>query len=244
MNEKIISGIQQIGIGVEKMHEAWGWYKHYFGVDIRVFEDAASADLMLRYTGGVPRNRHAALAVNLQGGAGFEIWQYTDRVPQAPDFEIQLGDLGIFAAKIKSKDVQASYKWYKSEGLDIVGELNEIDGRQHFFIRDPYNNLFQIVPSKNWFKNEKKLTGGASGVLIGVTDIDKSKEFYKGILGYDEVFCDKTGVFSDLEHLPGGKNRLRRVILRHSKPRRGAFSALFGTSHIELIQVLDRKPKK
>ena len=38
MNEKIISGIQQVGIGVPNVHEAWKWYKEHFGVDIRVFE--------------------------------------------------------------------------------------------------------------------------------------------------------------------------------------------------------------
>lgn len=244
MKEKIISGIQQIGIGVERMHEAWGCYKHYFGIDVRVFEEAATAELMLPYTGGEPRSRHAALAVNLQGGGGFEIWQYTDRVPQPPDFKIQLGDLGIFSAKIKSKNVKATYEWYKSEGLDLASELIDEEGRQHFFIRDPYNNLFHIVPSNNWFKNEKKLTGGSYGAIIGVTDIEKSKEFYSGILGYDQVVCEESGVISDFVDLPGGKNKFKRLILRHSKPRLGAFSVMFGTSQIELVQVLDRKPRK
>jgi catechol 2,3-dioxygenase-like lactoylglutathione lyase family enzyme len=244
MTEKIISGIQQIGIGVTKMYEAWGWYKHYFGVDVRVFEEAASADLMLPYTGGKPRNRHAALAINLQGGGGFEIWQYTDRIPEPPKFEIMLGDLGIFTAKIKSKNVKATYQWYKSEGLDIVGELNEVEGLQHFFVRDPYNNIFQVVPSGNWFRNEKKLTGASYGAIIGVSNIEKSKEFYSSILGYDDVIFEKTGRFNDLKALPGGNNEFRRVLLRHSKPRLGAFSSLFGTSQIELVQVLDREPKK
>src|SRR5512147_136755 len=99
MKEINISGIQQIGVGVARMHEAWGWYKKYFGMDIRVFEEAAPAELMLPYTGGQPRTRHAALSVNLQGGGGFEIWQYTSRTPEPPKFEIQLGDLGIFSAK-------------------------------------------------------------------------------------------------------------------------------------------------
>ncbi|MBN1950520.1 MAG: VOC family protein [Bacteroidales bacterium] len=244
MMEKIISGIQQIGIGVERIHEAWGWYKQYFGIDIRVFEEAAAAEFMLPYTGGEPRNRHAALAINLQGGGGFEIWQYTDRVPQAPKTEIGVGDLGIFAAKIKSKDVKATYEWYKAEGLEIVGDLHESHGRFHFFVRDAYKNLFQIVPSGTWFKNEKKLTGGSYGAVIGVTDMEKSKNFYKEILGYDEVIYEETGSFEDLKDIPGGKGQFRRVLLRHSKPRLGAFSVLFGSSQIELIQALDREPKK
>ncbi len=244
MKEKIISGIQQIGIGVPNIYQAWGWYKKYFGMDVRIFEEAAPADFMVLYTGGTPRNRHAALAINLQGGGGFEIWQYTDRIPQAPEFELQIGDLGIFAAKIKSKNVRATYDWFKSEGLDIVGELNECKGIETFFVRDSYKNLFQIVPSGNWFRNEKKLTGASYGAILGVKDIEKSIDFYSSILGYDQVVYDETGVFEDFSALPGGKNKFRRILLRHSKPRLGAFSLLFGTSQMELIQVLDREPIK
>ena len=29
--------------------------------------------------------RHAVLAINIQGGGGFEIWQFTDRQPQPPN---------------------------------------------------------------------------------------------------------------------------------------------------------------
>ena len=52
MKRKKIAGIQQIGIGVENVHKAWKWYRQYFGMDIRVFEDEAIAELMLPYTNG------------------------------------------------------------------------------------------------------------------------------------------------------------------------------------------------
>ena len=244
MKEKIISGIQQIGIGIPNVHEAWGWYKEYFGVDVRIFEEAAPADLMFKYTGGKPRKRHAALAINLSGGGGFEIWQFTDRTPKAPEFDLLLGDLGIFAAKIKSKDVKATYDWFKSEGLDVLGEISEKGGKEYFFVRDPYNNIFQVVSSKTWFKKEKKLTGATYGAIIGVRDIERSIDFYHSILGYDEVIYDETGVFDDFASLPGGDKNMRRALLRHSQPRLGALSLLFGTSQIELVQVLNRKPQK
>jgi len=244
MKEKIISGIQQIGIGVTNIYEAWTWYKKYFGVDIRIFEDAAEARHMVIYTGGKVRKRHAALAINLQGGGGFEIWQYVDRVPEAPDFKIQVGDLGIFAVKIKSKNVRATYEWFKSEGLTILDGVHSFNGNESFFVRDLYGNLFQIVPSNSWFRNEKKLTGASYGAIIGVKDIDASVKFYSDILGYDQVIYDQTGQFSDLSALDGGDNHFRRVLLKHSKPRLGAFSNLFGNSQIELVQVLDHEPKK
>ncbi|UCH13155.1 MAG: VOC family protein [Bacteroidales bacterium] len=245
MNEKIISGIQQVGIGVPNVHEAWKWYKEHFGVDIRVFEDSATAEHMRHYTGGEPQRRHAALALNLQGGGGFEIWQYTDRIPQPPKFELQIGDLGIFAAKIKSKDVKTTYEAFKSKNINLLTSiLVDPKGHLHFFMKDPYGNIFQIVPSGSWFKNERKLTGAAYGVIIGVSDIENSKEFYGSLLGYDDVIYDETDVFKEFALVPGGDRKIRRMLLRHSKPRLGAFSPIFGSSQIELVQVLDREPKK
>ncbi len=245
MNEKIISGIQQIGIGVPNVHQAWKWYKEHFGVDIRVFEESATAEHMSQYTGGQPQKRHAALALNLQGGGGFEIWQYTERIPQEAKFKIQIGDLGIYAAKIKSKDVKATYDFFKTKDINFMtGIHTDAKGHMHFFIRDPYGNLFQIVPSGSWFKNERKLTGASYGAIIGVSNIENSKKFYGSLLGYDDVVYDETGVFVDFAVLPGGDRKIRRMLLRHSKPRLGAFSPIFGSSQMELVQVLDREPKR
>lgn len=245
MKEKVISGIQQIGIGVPNVREAWKWYKKCFGVDIRMFEDSAVAEHMLPYTGGQPQKRHAALALNLQGGGGFEIWQYVGRTPLSPKFSIQLGDLGIFAAKIKCHNAKATYDSFKAMNVEMLsGILRDARGKEHFFIKDPYGNIFQLVTSKTWFKNEKKLTGAAYGAIIGVSDISKAIDFYKSILGYDEVIFDETTIFGEYAGLPGGNGRFRRVLLKHSKPRMGAFSPVFGTSEIELVSACDRQPQK
>ncbi|MGB1100696.1 MAG: VOC family protein, partial [Flavobacteriales bacterium] len=101
---KRISGIQQVGIGIPDVHKAWKWYRNAFGIDIRMFEEAAEAALMTRYTGGEVHARHAALALHMGGGAGMEIWQFTSREPQPAPFEGQLGDTGIFICKVKCKD--------------------------------------------------------------------------------------------------------------------------------------------
>jgi catechol 2,3-dioxygenase-like lactoylglutathione lyase family enzyme len=241
----IISGIQQIGIGVPNVREAWKWYKLNFGMDVRVFEESAVAEFMLPYTGGKPQKRHAALALNLQGGGGFEIWQYVDRKPLAPVYPIEFGDLGIFAAKIKCRDIRIAYNFLKGNGVEMASNLlTDPRGKEHFFVRDPYGNLFQLVTSHNWFKNEQKPTGAAYGAIIGVTELNQAKEFYRDILGYDKVIFDETDVFEEFSSLPGGKSTLRRMLLKPGIPRKGAFSPIFGTSEIELVQVLDRKPEK
>ncbi|MCB0855236.1 MAG: VOC family protein [Bacteroidetes bacterium] len=244
---KIISGIQQIGIGIPHVHEAWKWYRQNFGMDIPIFEEAAEANLMLPYTGGKPQQRHAILATNLQGGGGMEIWQYTSRTPQPPEFQPQLGDLGIFVARMKCIDVDSLYAKFTQtrNKRDVLNKVSQDpSGKRHFFVRDPYGNIFQPVEANNWFTDGPHLTGGPEGVMIGVSDIDKARVVYSDILGYDTVVYDKEGVFEDFAGLPGGDAKVQRVLLKHSQPRKGGFSRIFGPSHIELVRALDREPKK
>lgn len=40
-----IYGIQQVGIGVANVEEAFAWYKNIFGTDIILFKDAAEPNL-------------------------------------------------------------------------------------------------------------------------------------------------------------------------------------------------------
>ena len=233
----IISGIQQMGIGVVNADEAFDWYKKHFGMDIPVFKSADVAELMLPYTGNAAQERYAILAINMGGGGGFEIWQYTQRTPLPAKFEIKLGDLGIFAAKIKCNDVKAMYLYALEQKLNVLGTIGiDPSGRDHFYIRDPYNNIFEVVQADTWFKAPLHYTGGVYGAVIGVSNMNASIEFYSKVLGYDKVVYDVHGNFDDYSSLGASKNTYRRVLLRHSKARMGAFSMLLGPSEIELVQ--------
>jgi catechol 2,3-dioxygenase-like lactoylglutathione lyase family enzyme len=245
MSEYVISGIQQMGIGVVNVAEAWQWYRKYFGMDCRVFEDEAEAKLMLPYTGGEPRKRHAVLALNLQSGGGFEIWQYKGRTPEKKREEIIIGDLGIIACKIKVKNAEEALSFYQKGGLSVPEKVSDDPAvKKSFFMKDPYGNLFHLVEATDWFMNEKKPTGGSFGALIGVSDIEKSRTVYSGILGYDEVVYDVTGIFPDLSSIPGGNIECRRVLLKRSKSFAGPFSKVLGNSVIELISATGKQGSK
>ena len=235
----LISGIQQMGIGIPRVYEAWEFYRKTFGMDIAMFDEAAEANLMLPYTGGEPRERHAVLAINLQGGGGMEIWQYTSRTPQPADFEARLGDFGLYICKMKSQDVRATYAEFQQKGVALLGGVTTTpEGKEHFFCKDPYGNLFEVVPSTDWFQpNDRFTTGGVFGCTIGVSDLDRARKLYSDILGYDTVVYDQTDSFDDLSVLPGGSDPVRRVLLSHSQPRQGAFSQMLGSSEIELVQL-------
>ena len=245
MKEKIICGIQQVGIGVNDFVEAWKWYYDQFGFEIKIVDDEGVAERMLPYTGGKPQPRRSGIAVNIRGGGGFEIWEPKGRPLNYLKEPVKLGDLGILVAKVKTPDIEAAYNTYINKGLDVISEImTSPTSYRHFFMKDPYGNTFQMEEDDYVFIDEKKLTGGANGVILGVSDMDKSIEFYSTLLDYDKMIFDQTEVFDDLQALSGGENRLRRVILERSKPIEGPLSRIMGTSHLELIQSMDGAGKK
>lgn len=232
-----------MGIGVPNVKEIWAWYRIMFGIDVRIFEEAAPAPLMINYTGGEVHNRTATLALSMDGGGGFEIWQFTSRDTEKAKFDIQLGDYGIFSCKVKSRNVQNSYDYMKQNGANLLNapEKNPA-GELSYFVQDPNGNIFQIIEGKGWFTktNHPSNCGGVGGAIIGVSDIDKSLILYKDILGYDKIDFDETDEFVDLNAVNGGKKKFRRVRLSHSSERIGAFAKLLGPTEIELVQAIDQ----
>ena len=236
---RIINGIQQIGIGTADARKVFDWYRKHLGFDILVFEDEAPATLMTQYTEGNIQNRLALLALNIVGGGGLEIWQFKDRVPAAPQSKIHFGDLGINVMKIRSNNIDTVHSHLCAQNLD---QVTPIDQNSHFFLVDPWQNWVQVVNEPYRFTNTKCNSGGVLGALIGVRDINKSLDFYRKLLGYDLVISDRTGIFDDISHIPGGKGTFRRVCLQHGKRTVGGFGELYGPSEIELVQALDRRP--
>ena len=245
MKRKLIYGIQQVGVGVDDASEAFEWYATRLGADVSVFEDDNEATYMAPYMGGSPHMKKAILAMNMQGGSGYELWQYTDRVPQKPVQAVKVGDLGINIAKIKSRNIERSYQRLLSQDVDVVSSIyTDPCGKRCFYIRDPWENMLQVKESDSWYSESKLDVGGVYGATIGVRDIELALKLYSDILGYDKVIYDQSGAFEDLAEIPGGKGHFRRILLSHQDVRVGGFSKLFGESQIELIQCLDRKPNK
>jgi catechol 2,3-dioxygenase-like lactoylglutathione lyase family enzyme len=241
----IVSGIQQIGVGVRDAEAGFAWYRKHFGMNVPVFKDAARANLMTRYTSGKAEDRYAILAINMQGGGGLEIWQYTSKVSVQQPFKPVLGDTGIFAAKIKTADVTRAFEEFTKAGITVSKTLVAgPDGKKTFLVRDPDGNLFQIVEGADWFSRNGQLTGGICGCIIGVSDIDKSIDLYKTILGASSVVYDVTGEAGDLAEVKQGGGKVRRVLIASGKERLGPFGRLVGQAFVELVQVSDRTPRK
>lgn len=239
----LINGIQQVGIGVNDVHKAWAWYRKAFSMDVPVFEDEATANLMTRYTNGKAESRHAVLALNMQGGGGFEIWQFTSRTPTAADFEILPGDLGIYAVKIRVRNLDKAFEHLQKSGAQMLTKPSKTpNGSGTFFIKDPFENVFQIVEDSNCFSENDSPTGGVLGVVIGVSDLEKSIPLYRDILGFSQQNYKEEGVFEDI---PGEKLAYKRALLAMpGRVNTGAFGALLCPAQIKLIEVKGREAKQ
>lgn len=240
-----ITGIQQAGIGVADAVAAKHLYKELFGMNTLIFEDNADASLMQRYTGDKIHSRHAILSMNLAGGGGFEIWQFTSRTAVEPEIVPRLGDLGIFAIKIKSADVPAAHDYFSVQhGVTVSSVMDTPDDRKHFWVTDHYGNQFEIVESDEWFRTNKRVCGGVTGAVIGVSDMEKAIRFYRELLGIEEVIYAGSAPMLDVPpgQIPG--QWFNRVLLKKKLSNQGAFSKLLGSVQIELLEAADRTPVK
>ncbi len=162
-----LTGIQQAGIGVADLEVSWKWYRRVFGMNVPVFDDTGVAELMTRYTAGIPQKRRAVLALNMAGGGGFEIWQYLDKLPKPPSSPPKLGDLGLNALKIKSRNVPAFHESLAAKGI-AAGTLQEDPlAERTFWMKDPWGNSFQLVQGQSWFSEEPMAVGGICGAVVG-----------------------------------------------------------------------------
>ncbi len=242
---KVINGIQQIGIGVADVKEVFNWYRRYLGFDILVFKDENSASLMTRYTNHKVEDRIAYLSLNMAGGGGLEIWQFKNRVPQALDKDISLGDLGIHIMKLRTDAISVTHQRLQTLSLSLLSEIYQKESQSPFFyFKDPWGNAVQVVQDTYRYANTKVNCGGVLGAVLGVSNIDVSIEFYHKLLGYDIVVFDEKKVFKDFENFSNGAEKFRRVLLKRSCVKKGGFGALLGPSEIELVQSMHRKPEK
>lgn len=244
MNQVQINGIQQVGIGVRNANEAWSWYRKAFKFDVPIFQDSAEAKLMTRYTSNKVESRHAILAMNMQGGGGFEIWQYTSKTPLASEEKLKWTDLGILAVKIRSKDIYKTYDHLMAVGANVLGkpEPNPV-GVMHFFIKDPFGNIFEMIENNSWCFKNKDLTGGVLGVIMGVSSIDKVLPIYQQHFQQFELLADEMKNWSDFKQVGDGKSEFRRVILQGSEKPTGAVGKLLCQTQIELIETKSNSRK-
>ena len=52
--------------------------------------------------------------------------------------------------------------------------LNDPQGNLHYYLLDPYNNIFEVVADSYVYMKQQSVTGGVAGVVVGVSDIEEA----------------------------------------------------------------------
>lgn len=223
MGEYNISGIQQVGIGVSNLEESWYWYAKHFGMDLPIFNDEAEAALMTNYTGGKVHQRKAVLAMNLQGGGGFEVWQFTSRSPDASP-KVSEGDLGISSVHMRTKNVNKAWEYFSALEDIVVSDVLENEMTNKYFnLSDPFGNQFKIIEDEYQFMTTQSVTGGVLGVTFGVSDMEESLKLFQEVFKYDQLLS-RTKV-----------DGIERAWIKSNQRKASAFSELLGPTCLELV---------
>ena len=215
-NKYQINGIQQIGIGVNNLVETFNWYNKYKGFNILVFDDVANAQLMTKYTGNSVEQRRALLSLNLNGGGGLEIWQFTKREPLSQKSPFLWGSLGINALILKTNTKTA-----QSYEQDLNG------------------NWLVLEPTTD----KKNMNSGVAGVVKGVSNMEKALTFYRQLFKL-KITSDKTITGNEFHTIPGGNEQFRKVELCSTNENPGGFGTLYGKYKLVLLECLTAKRTK
>ncbi len=228
----LITGIQQAGIGTDNALDAAQYYKSLLGFKALVFDDLAEASLMQRYTGGNVHQRRAILTMNMQGGGGLELWQFTDKPTAAADFDIRYGDLGLYALKIKCPDIARAHRFFAGRNdCSISPKLSNDDGASFFWLTDKYQQVFQLVQARELFSSNGHVCAGICGAVIGVSNLEKAAAFYQDLIGLKQV-----GEFASTLDAQYPGETFDMLQLEKSASGEGAFSRLLGSIQIDLVK--------
>lgn len=242
---KRINGLQHIGVAVQNMDASLAFYRKFFGLNIPFFDSVQPAPLMKYYTRGETITKRASMVMNLQGGCAIEVIQPTSFQPIKARFDVQMGDLGILATQIRTRDIEVSYKFCKQQhapGLSEIGR--DALNRPTFFITDPDGLWWQFVQDQQQYSKGKHHSGGVLGCTVGVSDVDKAMGLYAALLGFDKVESDQTSRFIDWQSLPGGQSEFRRVVLSQSNQPGGGFAKVTGKTYLELVQARNHQGRR
>ena len=237
-----LTGIQQAGIGTDDAKAAALYYSNLFGFNTLLFDDTAEATLMASYTGNKVYKRRALLTMNMQGGGGLELWQYLTRTPARPHEDVQPGDFGIYALKIKCQSLRAAHAFLSAQtDVTVAPITTTINNAFHFWVTDKYGHHFEMVQATTRFAKTKHVCGGICGAVIGVDDIHAAQTFYKNLLGINEELYNHQ---QKGYHNSCSNNAFHVVGLHKAVNKTGPFCKLLGNIEIDLVKAESYKGNK
>lgn len=242
-NYNKIHAIQHVGIGVTDHEKSWKFYRDILGFVVPVSKAHSEASRMGSLTDGVQK-RKVVIALNLLGGAMIEIFQFTSKSVR-PRPKIKWGDTGLLGFSLKVIDIEKATDSIRKAGAEIIARPGHMTasgnlGWKQMFFRDPDGNILSLIQADEMtfsLKRRRANIGGIAVTTIGVSDMDKSLQYYRNLLGYSKIIYDWKGIDSNLSNIPGADKKMRRVMLTKPEGSTSMFRYFFEAGMIELIEV-------
>jgi len=235
----MITALQHVGFGVHDAAASFEFYRKFAGFKIKLVDYQDFSDQMEPIIGDLVKMR-IIMALPSHGKGIIEIVQHVSTPPRPGT--ARWGDIGFLATGYGTRNVAASVAHLDAEGVNVpvrsyTTQLKSGKRWESAFLYDPDGNCVELIDTDP----ENSTNPGAGGIIqvtIGVRDMDRSLEFYSGILGYNDVLLDTTGHDARLAPLLKNGVEQRQVILGRKSSLKSPF-ALLGGGRIRLVQVKD-----
>jgi catechol 2,3-dioxygenase-like lactoylglutathione lyase family enzyme len=239
----VITGFQHIGIGVHDVDKTYAFWRKNLCFKAKL-NDHTGYDEQMEPILGDKLEMRMLMAMNVAGGGAIEIVQHTSTKPKEPPAPLEWGDIGILDVGVKVFQIDAVCADLKNRGVEFATPVRRMKldtgGTVRFaYLRDPDGLLVQLVEDP---AGKRPRVGGVVHVTIGVRDIDRARDFYAKVLGFDRVLLETdelTG--ADMDEITGGK-KTRMVILSQPSTLRSALPVLEPGS-VRLVQTPDYSGK-
>jgi catechol 2,3-dioxygenase-like lactoylglutathione lyase family enzyme len=246
----MINGIQHIGIGVKNRKKSYGFYNNALGFSAPLSKHSGTCSGVVPII-GKDELRDVIIPLNPYGGAAIEIFQYTSKTPVSIPQEVDFSFNGFLFYGLKVKSIERCLDVIKKFGGTIISHSNLFTPKAEQLwktavFQDPdgiYGVLLEYPGNNMGYGNGRPKIGGIEYIAVGVSNLKKSIDFYKGILGYDEVVYTYEGSCPEWDDLFGKGKKIKRALLKRGKKPQGKFRHFLKGGMIELIETEDNKGK-
>lgn len=190
------------------------------------------------------------MAVNPKGGGIIELMEHKSRPITPPPQEEGYGCYGILEVGYRVRNIDHVVTDFEAKGIPFLTSVCELplkDGHRwrYAYLKDPDGLPLQLTEdlAPGSRPAQKAAVFGANQVGIGVSNIDRSKEFYRFALGFDRILYEFEGTLPEMEKVAGRPLEARMVILERSMEPSGAMAKILPRGIVKLFEVKDRKGK-
>lgn len=239
----MINALQHVGQGVWDIDTTYAFYKRHFGFKTKLNDVTVASKEMAAVIGSVETMR-MMMAANAKGGGIIELIQHKSKAiapfpADGPYRRCGIAEVGYAVCHIDA--VVADFQARGIRFLTPICELKLNGGRRwrYAYLKDPDGLPLQLtedlVPGGSAAAGAE--VHGVAHVGIGVSSLERSKEFYENVLGFDRVLCEFVGRMPEMDAVTGSALPMNMVILERSAPASGPLGGLLTRGVVKLFEV-------